>query len=948
MASVNSGNLGGDLKGLLPMPLVIGLTDQVGRRRPIKELLEGLYLFVEGGKIVTKPASGGGVPLDGPSLLIPPPDSYAGSAGDDLTKYSQQNHSHLLNISPTALPLPNGTPAVGSGRTYADIFHIHPLTPSPPPPPGSPADPVVATSTLYTAKVGASLSRGEVYCPFKSSEVLFPCHIPDPTLALVQADFVYNGDYSCLGRIFPGWNELSPGVWQDSGAAEGSGGTFASQCDDHTPTDGEFFIAYNFTPDPGDIRKQQIYQVVDCGIHVVGGSTVYSKVTVQRAADYQDGSAYVADLHLLVRNGLLYAGKWFHLLTAQPITLDTTDLYWEVLSSYTPTAAKEELLSAAQMVSEGANSRTVAADSPAWSSFEPAGLQIGPTFSSKPLGVTSIPAGTFRARLFLRNSVAGATSFAEVRWWVKHVDGTIDAPFLTMTSGPVTATYNDFFEVTGTLAAPVTTVSTDIVQNGVFAHGSNDPSTGVVLYWTFQEPTRTSHFTVTWQPDGVVALFAGWTEILPGVMQKNDTGPLSSVLFDGVLVDVYNPSGIPSLIGKTVFAFDVAIDDASKKLTGPWIVDDVGGHVVGHGTPEYAFVQTHARMHRAPDYSYSSAFVHGMTFQCDNGDTYGGGYFTLNSSSVVLGTTVMDWSWTAGTPAPSDEKYEALTGPQLTSEGALTTTLEFSATTSAPSTPAPMPYGFVTLVGTPGVAALAAGPYRFDVEAVRVSGGDTGSATFLRGRVLDHATGAELLSFDSAPFSNAANAPLSWIGVNASPVTTAPDRQLSVVYAIITNSVTPVTVIMRYNSSSRGTKLTMPFAMAISGASDGVHDHLSGRNTVNNHFGVGTCTTASGIVPVPTKTTMVVTISGNPFLSGMHMEGLESGVPVELTFLQDCHLLEEAGTLAAGVARFLSSHLDGSAPDQIDIAAGGRVGLRFFATELPQSPCFQLTWGPVS
>jgi hypothetical protein len=132
------------------------------------------------------------------------------------------------------------------------------------------------------------------------------------------------------------------------------------------------------------------------------------------------------------------------------------------------------------------------------------------------------------------------------------------------------------------------------------------------------------------------------------------------------------------------------------------------------------------------------------------------------------------------------------------------------------------------------------------------------------------------------------------------------------------------------------------------GRSSSLHDDLYGRNTANNHFGVGTATTVSGIVPVPTKTTMVITISGNPFLTGMHMEGLESGVPVELTFLQDCHLIEEDGTLASGVARFLSSHMDGSTPDEIDIAAGGRVGLRFFATELPQSPCFQLKWGPIS
>jgi len=232
-------------------------------------------------------------------------------------------------------------------------------------------------------------------------------------------------------------------------------------------------------------------------VHVVGGSTVYSKVTVQRAADYQDGSAYVAGLHLFVRNGLLYAGKWFHLLTAQPITLDTTDLYWEVLSSYTPSAAKSEILSTNQLASEGAPTTLMVADSPAWSTYEPNGLQIGPTFTSKPIGHTSIPAGPFGASLLLRNSVS-ATTFAEVRWWIKHVDDTTDAPFLSLWSSPIVDTYDSVYDFQTNFAG-LTILATDRVECGVFAHGANDPHTGVVLYWTFQDSARTSRFTVTWQ-----------------------------------------------------------------------------------------------------------------------------------------------------------------------------------------------------------------------------------------------------------------------------------------------------------------------------------------------------------------------------------------------------------------------------------------------------------------
>jgi len=881
------------------------------------------------------------------------------SAADSTVQKALDTLDNLIIPPPATVPtastaIPLADALVGSAGSNPYKFtqegHIHPLNPAPPPP-------SLASSTLYTAKVGGTLFKGDVYCPFKGSELLYPCYIPDPTVALVQADFVYQGGSGCLSYFFPGWNELSPGVWQDSGDAYHSYGIFASQCDGHAPVDGEFFIAYTFDPAPGEIPKQQIYQVVDCGYHIVGGSTIETKVTVQRATDYQTGAAYVANLHLYVRNGLLYAGKWFHLLTSQPITLDTTDMYWEVLSSYTQIPAKEEILSSAQMVAEGASNRLTIAQQVANSSAEPGGIQMGPTFTSQPLGVTSIPAGQFTAWLLLRNNIA-ATSFVEVRWWIKHSGGSTDAPFLSMTSAAIIETYDDIYEIHGTLATPVTTVSTDVVQMAVFTHSPVDIRAGLQVTWTFQEPSRFSRFRGTWQPDGVIALFAGWTEISPGIMQRNTTGPLSLVQLDGVPVNEDNPTGVSRMIGQTVFAYDVFIDDASKKLTGPWIIDDVGGHIENYGTPDQIFVQTHARMHRVPDYSYSAAFVHGMMFQCDNGDTYGGGYFTLNSSSVVLGTTAMDWSWTAGAAPTTDDKYEALTGPQLTSEGALTTVLEQSVTTASSGggafAEAPFPHAFVTLAGTPGVASLAAGPYTFDVEAVRVFGSpDLGSLTFLRVRIQDVDNGsAEILVADSdPPPAGGGYAPLHFVKELATAYGFAPDRRFLVQYYLRTNSTGPVTMTMRYNSATRGTKLTVPFVIPVSGASDGVHDHLSGRNTVNNHYGVGTCTTVSGVIPTPTQKNMVVTVSGTTTLTEMGTTGLEDGVDVDLVFLQACKILNHA-TPATGNACFIFDTMVDGTPNDIDWTlptprSNGRFGVKFYKTALPQSPCFLLMKGPI-
>jgi hypothetical protein len=449
-------------------------------------------------------------------------------------------------------------------------------------------------------------------------------------------------------------------------------------------------------------------------------------------------------------------------------------------------------------------------------------------------------------------------------------------------------------------------------------------------------------------------LFAGWTEIAPGIMQKDDPGPISQVQLDGINPADYSLYSVSPLLGATVMAFDYGIDDDSKKLMGPWVVDDVGGHMEDDGFGGHIFVNTNARMHRHPDYSYSAAFVHGMQFQCLHGDTFAGGHFTLNSASVVLGTTLQDWSWAAGPADTTGEKFELLTGPQLTSEGASSDYLDMSVTSGAGLggfADTQFPLSFTSLVL--GVSELAVGPYTVDIETAAASGMDPGTVAMLRMKLIDVDNGnAVILIVDSPPVTASGSRPetLHFVGSPlSSPYTFDSTRRLKANFYLHTNSVSPVTMGISYNGTSRGNKITFPFSMPVTGASDGVHDHLSGRDTVNNHFGVGTATTVSGIIPVPTKKKMVVTVSGNPVLQGMHFEGLETGVDIALTFLQSCSIIGEATGLGTGVCQFLTSHMDGTTPDNLDtLPAGARMGVTYYATELPQSPCFQLTWGPLS
>ena len=339
-------------------------------------------------------------------------------------------------------------------------------------------------------------------------------------------------------------------------------------------------------------------------------------------------------------------------------------------------------------------------------------------------------------------------------------------------------------------------------------------------------------------------MLEGWVEVSPGVFQYPIPGLLPASFFDGVETSPVNSAGVSQLIGKRVVAFfqgDPSLTGYEEPRQYVFIVDDVGqvktGEIMGSNT----YGDSYARMHRDPDFSYSSAWQTGMKFLIQNGAIYGNGTLTFdNVGAFTLGTTFIDWSWTAGAPAVT-EKFEALTGPQLTSEGALTSTIEQQVTLASPSGPgtyaeAEMPHAFITLAGTPGVDSLASGPYKFDVAGIRVSGGDVGSVSLLRARIQDiDGTTGDILIADSAPISNTANASAAFTEYLGSPYAFAPDRRLLIRYYLRTNSVSPVTMTMVYNSASRGTKVTLPFEMPITGSSDGVHGHLSGRDAAEQH-----------------------------------------------------------------------------------------------------------------
>lgn len=88
----NTGNLGGDLRGLMPSPEVYALHDLPGTRKIIKKFEEGKYLKVEGKYIVPGDPGGGGGPdrEQYPGPMTPIGEDFAGDSGKD----ADGNHSH--------------------------------------------------------------------------------------------------------------------------------------------------------------------------------------------------------------------------------------------------------------------------------------------------------------------------------------------------------------------------------------------------------------------------------------------------------------------------------------------------------------------------------------------------------------------------------------------------------------------------------------------------------------------------------------------------------------------------------------------------------------------------------------------------------------------------------------------------------------------------------------
>lgn len=421
----------------------------------------------------------------------------------------------------------------------------------------------------------------------------------------------------------------------------------------------------------------------------------------------------------------------------------------------------------------------------------------------------------------------------------------------------------------------------------------------------------------------------------------------------------------------------LASDSSTRAHLGLYKVLDCGHHWDGDYT--HAPVNTVPMIARVTSANTPSGLCHNSVWSIEaGGAAYAGYSFTMGTSDpIVVDTTLLDFTASAGY-TPSDA-YELLTGPQLASEHASNDVFNVSATMA--NGDADMD-GFETIVGTPGLDAIPAGTWTFDNEMAWLDPAfppSPGSVTTLRWRILNAQDPGptELFYAESPPLILGSSAPLSFQYADSGHAI-SPTNTLVAIPRLHTTSTTPVNLILLVQSPSRLTRITVPFTLPIDGAIDGVHNHLTGRDkdvgssdptkTDPCHpacalgpgmmqIGCQALTTVAGCIPAPTSNTLLVTVAGDSYgeVQFMGTTGLKSGTLFHLVFLNACKIepynAESGLTQPANSAPFVLDTNAAGSQNEIDWltipVTLGRLGLTYYATELPQSPCFLLTEEPI-
>jgi hypothetical protein len=330
---------------------------------------------------------------------------------------------------------------------------------------------------------GATGPSGPPGISIVEGSYLYPVHIRSGS-QIENVKFVYSGHSGCGSVLFTDFVEISPGRWQ--GIILGPDSLSAAICDGVTPQDNDRFAAYSSTTPQAAKTRTGFYKVVDCGIHYIYDDpenpeqyrveTTYP--VVERAYDAMTSEQFVAGLCAYISEGNVYGGQYIQLTTSPPIVLETTEMDWHFHAT-NPTTSDWQLLTLSQLLNASLDPNEITSSISVNSGTSPITFTAPvdcETLANTP-GVTEIPAGPFEVSIIARLGTFSSSyiSTVSVNLAVKHLNDSVESPFIILTSPPITSEEFRTYTFSANLASPVSILTTDRWQ--VSYSGSTNAST---------------------------------------------------------------------------------------------------------------------------------------------------------------------------------------------------------------------------------------------------------------------------------------------------------------------------------------------------------------------------------------------------------------------------------------------------------------------------------------
>ena len=414
-------------------------------------------------------------------------------------------------------------------------------------------------------------------------------------------------------------------------------------------------------------------------------------------------------------------------------------------------------------------------------------------------------------------------------------------------------------------------------------------------------------------------LFQGFTQIATGVWRKDNTDPMA---------DTCDTDGVTPFVGMRVLAWSGALTDDDRAMSGPYVVDNIGGIVEDPIT--HVFSYNHAQLHRAPDADSSAEVYHGLYQAVLGGTVYEGMTLQLSTADPIeLNVTPLTWAIVSPpTPAPTKE---LLTAAQLSLATPTIVTASAEVGTST---------GEQDLVTCTEHDAVLGGavipgdqPFRFHVRAWVVVDDPEATTTvrcYLRGT-----NGSFVLVATTQALHNTTAGDFVAVGTWGSDYPLDIGEKLEVVFRAVSNSATSVRVDLTYNDAPHSTFIEIPMAIGYAGTTE--HDRLTpaSRALPDQHpmsaitpgwlqtptTGV---TVAGGLLPLASArpspvTSNTVDVSGTGPLVGVETTGKNYGDALELFFLVDMTITNQGTPGTSGYAGIAFGTMGLGSPPQ-DVA----------------------------